>query len=643
MLQMENSSQLNPSQLNAVQHLEGPLLVLAGAGSGKTRVVTCRIAQLIESGVSPSQILAVTFTNKAAGEMRERIHALLPRYDYPTISTFHSLGVKIMRESIQHLGYAPNFLIYDEEDSNKLLRSCLQSVGIKKEVKTFRTLISQAKNALQAPSDLDLSDLPHSMQRIFPEVYSLYQQRLREANALDFDDLLFLTVKLFQDHPDVLAYYQEQWPYLLIDEYQDTNQAQYLMARLIVGQKQNIFVVGDPDQSIYSWRGANIQNILNFEKDYPGARVIRLEQNYRSTTNILDAANTLIQYNNSRYEKNLWSDQGAGEKISLYVGDTEREEAGFVVHEIERLHTFHQIPLSEMTIFYRTNFQSRLFEDFLLRKRLPYVIVGGISFYHRKEIKDLLAFLRMLVSDHDVVSFERTLNLPKRGIGTATLEKIRTQAAQLEVPLLAFCVKLVRGEQEGVRLSAKQREGLSAYTRLIQNLRELIASSSLQKLVIETIRQSNYLDILREDKETFEDRKGNVDELVAKAHEWEVMNDSTELEGFLEELSLKGSIDEANFSGDQVNLMTIHNGKGLEFRATFLVGMEEDLFPHANSRNSFEALEEERRLCYVGMTRAKERLYLSAAETRFLWGQHRMMRPSRFLREIPKKYLEKFY
>ncbi len=643
MLQMENSSQLNPSQISAVQHLEGPLLVLAGAGSGKTRVVTCRIAQLIESGVSPSQILAVTFTNKAAGEMRERIHALLPRYDYPTISTFHSLGVRIMRESIQHLGYAPNFLIYDEEDSNKLLRGCLQSVGIKKEVKTFRGLISQAKNALHSPGDLDLSDLPHSMQRVFPEIYSLYQQRLREANALDFDDLLFLTVKLFQNHPTVLAHYQEQWPFLLIDEYQDTNQAQYLMARLIVGQKQNIFVVGDPDQSIYSWRGANIQNILNFEKDYPGARIIRLEQNYRSTTNILEAANALIQYNNSRYEKNLWSDQGAGEKIVLYVGETEREEAGFVVHEIERLHTFHQIPLSEMTIFYRTNFQSRLFEDFLLRKRLPYVIVGGISFYHRKEIKDLLAFLRMLVSDHDVVSFERTINLPKRGIGLATLEKIRSQAAQKEIPLFAYCVKLVAGEEEDVRLSAKQREGLSAYTRLIQNLRGLIESSSLQKLVIETIGQSNYLDILREDKETFEDRKGNVDELVAKAHEWEVMNDSTDLESFLEELSLKGSIDEANFSGDQVNLMTLHNGKGLEFQAAFLVGMEEDLFPHANSRNSFEALEEERRLCYVGMTRAKERLYLSAAETRFLWGQHRMMRPSRFLREIPKKYLEKFY
>ncbi len=643
MLQMDFSSELNPVQVEAVNHIDGPLLVIAGAGSGKTRVVTYRIAQLIDAGVSPAQILAVTFTNKAAGEMRERIHSLLPRFDHPTICTFHSLGVKILRESIQHLGYATNFLIYDEEDSNKLLRACLQSVGITKEVKLFKGLISNEKNELHSPSDVEIGDLPQSVQKVFVEVYSLYQQRLREANALDFDDLLYLTVRLFQKHPDVLAHYQEQWPYLLIDEYQDTNQAQYLLSRLIVGEKCNIFVVGDPDQSIYSWRGANIQNILNFERDYPGAKIVRLEQNYRSSTNILDAANTLIQYNHSRYEKNLWSDKGEGEKITLFVGENEREEAGFVVNEIEHLHTFHQIPLSQMTIFYRTNFQSRIFEDFLLRRRLPYVIVGGISFYHRKEIKDLLSFLRMICSDHDFVSFERTLNLPKRGIGATTLEKIRTAAANKEISLFNFCVKLVRGEEDSVRLSAKQREGLKEYTLLIQSLRDLYTSVSLQKLVIETIRQSHYLDVLREDKETFDDRRGNVDELVAKAHEWEVMNDTNLLEPFLEELSLKGSIDEANFSDDKVNLMTIHNGKGLEYTVAFLAGMEEELFPHANSRNSFEAVEEERRLCYVGMTRAKERLYLTAAETRFLWGQHRMMRPSRFLREIPKKYIDKIY
>jgi len=637
---------LNPEQQLAAMHIKGPLLVLAGAGSGKTRVVAFRIAYLIENGVDPSQILAVTFTNKAAGEMQERVHALLANKFYsghPTICTFHSLGVRIMRESSHALGYFSNFTIYDEEDTNKLLRGCLQTLNVKKEAefKAFRNFISHAKNQLQSPSDINLEGLPHGFQDVAPKVYELYQSRLRESNALDFDDLLFLTVRLFQQHPEVLATYQKRWPFLLIDEYQDTNHAQYLMARLIVGENRNIFVVGDPDQSIYSWRGANIQNILNFERDYPGAKVVRLEQNYRSRKNILDAANKLIKNNSSRFEKNLWSMRGEGEKIALFVGGTEREEAGFVIHEIERLNTFNKIPFSEMTIFYRTNFQSRIFEDFLLRKRIPYTIVGGISFYQRKEIKDILAFLRMLNSDHDFVSFERTINLPKRGIGPTTIEKIRALASETGVPVLAFCMQLIDSDKSEVKLSAKQKEGLQEYVMLIKNLRLLQKEASLEKLVIETIRQSNYLNVLREEKETFDDRKANLDELISKAHEWELLNDTVSLDAFLEELSLKSSLDEAYFDRDKVNLMTLHNGKGLEFDTAFLVGMEEDLFPHVNSRDSYEALEEERRLCYVGMTRAKERLYLSAAETRFIWGSHRMMRPSRFLREIPKEFIDR--
>ncbi len=636
---------LNNEQRAAATHVNGPLLVLAGAGSGKTRVVAYRIVYLVEQGISPNQILAVTFTNKAAQEMQERVHTLLGNDFFegrPTICTFHSLGVRILRESIHHLGFENNFTIYDEEDSNKLLRGCLHTIGIKKEadIKLFRQFISGAKNQLQGPSEIDPSGLQHDLQHMIKEVYSLYQVRLKEANALDFDDLLFLTTQLFQKHPDVLAAYQKRWPYLLIDEYQDTNYAQYLMARLIVGERRNIFVVGDPDQSIYSWRGANIQNILNFEKDYPGAKIVRLEQNYRSRKNILDAANKLIINNASRFEKSLWSARGAGEKIALFIGDTEREEAGFVVQEIERLHTFHQIPLSEMTIFYRTNFQSRIFEDFLLRKRIPYVIVGGISFYQRKEIKDVLAFLRMVNSDYDFISFERTINLPKRGIGLTTIEKIRTAATDSGTPILQFCRQVLDAEAE-FKLSAKQKEGLQEYIGLITYLRALAQEGSLEQLVIELVRKSRYLDVLREEKETYEDRKGNVDELISKAHEWEMFNDSTLLDAFLEELALKSSLDQANFSGDQVNLMTIHNGKGLEFDTAFLVGMEEELFPHANSKNSYDALEEERRLCYVGMTRAKERLYLSAAQTRFLWGTHRMMRPSRFLREIPKEFIER--
>lgn len=646
---MNFTEELNPDQIIAAKHLEGPLLVLAGAGSGKTRVVTYRIAHLIANDVLPSQILAVTFTNKAAQEMQERIHTLLKLSyldDRPTICTFHSLGVLILRESIHCLGYAPNFTIYDEEDANKLLRGCLQSLDVKKEAsqfKIFRNLISQAKNQLQSSADLDLSGVSPSLQQTFQALYQLYEQRLREANALDFDDLLYLTVRLFQQHPSTLAAYQKRWPYLLIDEYQDTNHAQYMMSRLIVGRSRNIFVVGDPDQSIYSWRGANIQNILNFERDYPGAKVICLEQNYRSRKNILDAANLLIQHNCSRYEKKLWSDKGEGEQITLFVGGTEREEAGFVTQEIERLHTFHHTPLTQMAIFYRTNFQSRIFEDFLLRKRIPYVIVGGISFYHRKEIKDILAFLRIVNSDQDTISFERSINLPKRGIGLTTIEKLRRAAAEAQIPLLTFCEQQLSSHSANIRLSSKQKEGLREYLELIRELRELLKQTdSLEKLVIETVRQSRYLDVLREDKETFHDRKANLDELISKAHEWQMLNDSASLDGFLEELALKSSLDEASFENDRVNLMTIHNGKGLEFDTVFLVGMEEDLFPHANSRDSYDALEEERRLCYVGMTRAKERLYLSAAETRFLWGSHRMMRPSRFLREIPKDYLKRF-
>ncbi|MEZ5315230.1 MAG: UvrD-helicase domain-containing protein [Chlamydiales bacterium] len=634
---------LNPHQIQAVNHIEGPLLVLAGAGSGKTRVVIYRIAHLIQSGILSSEILAVTFTNKAASEMRERIYKFFPQFDPPLISTFHSLGTKILRESIHHLGYSQNFIIYDEEDVNKILKRCLKSSEISKETKTFRGLISHAKNTLQDPLDIDLSIYPDQIQKHFHNVYSLYQTHLKESNALDFDDLLYLTVYLLQNFPNILADYQQKWSHLLIDEYQDTNHAQYMIARLIVGEKCNIFVVGDPDQSIYSWRGANIENILNFERDYPGAKVICLEQNYRSTTNILDAANALIRHNNSRYEKRLWSPLGEGEKIALFIGSTEREEAEFVVNEIHHLHTLHQIPLNQIAIFYRTNFQSRLFEDFLLRQRTPYTIVGGISFYQRKEIKDLLTFLRMLISNQDLVSFERTINLPKRGFGSATIEKIHQGSVEQALPLFTYCVKLIQGEIENIRLSTKQLKSLNEYVSIILNLRHIKGTISLKQLVMETILQTHYLDFLQADKETFQDRKENTNELIAKAHEWELMNNSNDLDNFLEELSLKGSIDEADILQDKVNLMTLHNGKGLEFTVVFLVGMEEDLFPHINSSHSFETLEEERRLCYVGLTRAKSRLYLTATETRFLWGRHRMMRPSRFLKEIPKKYLERFH
>lgn len=634
------NSELNQEQWEAVKHGEGPLLVLAGAGSGKTRIVTYRILHLIKSGVSPSQILAVTFTNKAAGEMLERIQRMTQMNERPLLCTFHSLGARILRESAEFLGYQNNFVIYDEEDSIKLLKKSFPQFAEKGEeakAKALKALISHAKNELLGASEIEL---PHELENLFPEVYNRYQENLKASNALDFDDLLYLPVKLFREHPDILEAYQKKWPYLLIDEYQDTNQAQYLLTRLLVEKSQNLFVVGDPDQSIYSWRGANIKNILNFERDYPKAKVVRLEQNYRSRKNILDAANALIENNHGRYKKNLWSTRGQGEKISLYVAPTEREEAAFVVYELERLHSELNIPYNEIAIFYRTNFQSRTFEDFLLRAKIPYVIVGGISFYHRKEIKDILSFLHMVEGDNDYIAFARTINLPKRGIGDTTIDKIRILAKSQNISLMALTKNLVDGVEKGIKLTEKQREGLKGYLSLILDLRALAKDENvtLQKLVQEVIRKANYLEMLREEKETFDDRKSNLEELISKAAEYE---GELNLSKFLEELSLKGSLDEADLNQDRLSLMTFHNGKGLEFGAVFLVGMEEDLFPHANSRGNHESIEEERRLCYVGMTRAKERLYLTAAETRFLWGTSRTMRPSRFLKEIPREYIDR--
>ncbi|MGE3953631.1 MAG: ATP-dependent helicase [Parachlamydiales bacterium] len=624
---------LNPAQLQAAEHIEGPLLVLAGAGAGKTRIVTARVARLIELGVSPSAILAVTFTNKAAGEMKERI--LRACHKNVLVSTFHSLGARILRESIGELGFSSDFVIYDEEDSQKLLKACLEQVGAPKEVKpkAIRGLISDAKNSQTPPEALSTSGLTTKAERLFPEVYALYQAKLKEYNALDFDDLLFLTVRLFQEHPETLRRYQERWQFTLIDEYQDTNQAQYLMSRYLAGERQNLFVVGDPDQSIYSWRGANISNILDFEKDYPGAKVVRLEQNYRSTNTILEAANALIQHNRGRYEKNLWSELGAGEPIRIARVGSEREEADLIVREIDRFHTREEISLDEIVVFYRTNAQSRPFEDALLARRIPYVIVGGLSFYQRREIKDILALLRVLATGSDYLSFARTVNIPKRGLGNTTLQKIEAYASEHQRPLLAAC-------EETPGLSKKQKEGLADYLALIRALREVQERAPLYELVYQAIKQSGYVSYLKEDMETYQDRKENLDELVSKASEWGEQNPEGTLGAFLEELSLKSTLDETAGPDERISLMTLHNGKGLEFTATFIAGMEEGLFPHINSAGSPEALEEERRLCYVGMTRAKRHLTLTHATFRFIWGSSQTMRPSRFLREIPKKYTQ---
>lgn len=633
---------LNEEQQQAVNVIDGPTLVLAGAGSGKTRIVTYRMINLIESGIPASCILGVTFTNKAAEEMRERVRKMTQHH--VLVSTFHSLGAKILRESIQHLGYQTDFTIYDEDDAEKLIRACLAELGIeekKGDLRTYKGLISKAKNAVKLPHQLQPKT---NNENDFVKLYSLYQQKLQQYNAVDFDDLLLLPVRLWKEHPEVLALYQERWTYISIDEYQDVNAAQYTFVRLLVEKRHNIFVVGDPDQSIYSWRGANVNNILNFERDYPGARVIRLEQNYRSKSNILQAANSLIGYNYNRYEKKLWSSLGAGEKPKLYMGRDERAEAEFVA-SLSAYHRAENISLNEMAVFYRTHAQSRVFEDILLSRRIPYVLVGGISFYQRREIKDVLAFLRMIPSGSDFVSFIRTINIPKRGLGETTIDKIHQAASKEGMTLFAFCEAVVAGTtlQNPVKLSTKQKDGLKDYVQILRDLRnQSKGESSLRDMVIAAIERTGYLNYIREEEETFEERRDNLNELIAKAAEWEMMNSNPTLDGFLEELTLKSTLDETNESDEKLRLMSIHHGKGLEFTVTFLVGLEEDLFPYIHSKDDEEKIEEERRLCYVGITRAKEYLYLSYCQIRFLWGVSRTQRPSRFLKEISPEFLERF-
>lgn len=631
---------LNSPQRQAVEHEQGPLLLLAGAGSGKTRVVILRIIRLIEKGVAPQSILGVTFTNKAAAEMRHRIR-LATSFDV-LLSTFHSLGARVLRESISHLGYSRNFTIYDEEDVEKLLKACASEMGWtceRSDLKAIRQLISKAKNALQDPDQFSTPDRGVIAQRA-ATLYRGYRDKLLQYNAVDFDDLLYLPVKLFREHKSVLAHYQNRWQYLLIDEYQDTNQAQYKFIQLLVEHSRNLCVVGDPDQSIYSWRGAEIRNILDFQKDYPDAKTVRLEQNYRSTTNILNAANAVISYNESRYEKNLWSELGPGEKIGLFTGQDEREETRFVVNSIRYHRDTHHISLDQMVVFYRTNFQSRAFEDIFLAAQIPYVIVGGVSFYQRREIKDVMAYLRIISAGRDMVSFERTINMPKRGLGKQTVQKICIGAQIKSMPIFDFCCALSDSDFAETTISPKQRTALRSYVELIQSLKELSTQASLKDLVKETIARTDYLLVLKQDQESYEDRAANLEELITKASEWEETNPTGELADFLEELSLKANLDEMKQDTPRVSLMTLHSGKGLEFPLTFLVGMEEDLFPHMNSKDNPSQLEEERRLCYVGMTRAQRYLYISRVRSRNLWGGRRTMYASRFLAEIPREFTQ---
>lgn len=622
---------LNEEQKKAVAHEKGPLLVIAGAGSGKTRVVTSRIAHLIENGVPAQNILGVTFTNKAAQEMKERVHNLAQKD--VLISTFHALGARMLRSSIDALGYSPQFTIYDEDDAEKLLKASVKEAlgsNVKVDMKALRFSISTFKNNLILPENAPFSE--------YTSIYEIYQKKLKEYMACDFDDLIFLPVQILMNHPHILAEYQERWKYILVDEYQDTNKAQYEFVKLIASRYKNLFVVGDPDQSIYSWRGADVSNILNFEKDYPDAKIIRLEENYRSTNTILQAANAVIQNNESRFEKALWSQKGEGQKIQVFEAMSERFEAEYVINTIQKLHA-QNISYNDIVIFYRTNFQSRTFEDALLRKKMPYVIVGGLSFYQRKEIKDMLSFLRLLEYPYDIASFLRVINLPKRGLGDAFLTKLVDAASSAQYSLLSYLFHIY-SEESSFQLTTKQRQGIGEFIQIITKLQEIKQKNSLVDLVKGAIFETGYLDILKEDKETEQERKENLMELLAKAEEWEKERQNPTLQEFLEEIALATSFDPKT-STESVHLMTVHNGKGLEFEVVFLVGLEEELFPHIHAKKEPKDLEEERRLFYVGITRAKKQLFLLHAQCRHLWGSSRYMRKSRFLKEIPDQFIEK--
>lgn len=625
--------QLNENQQQAVLHVEGPALVLAGAGSGKTKVVIHRIAHLLSMGIMPSDIVAVTFTNKAAKEMEARV-AKMQGVSILT-TTFHSLGARILRESISLLGYRSDFTILDEEDSEKLIKSVLETHQIKEEkglVKSLKMHLSHAKNQLLSPDEIVKESLPSKSESVFYEIYPTYQRRLQEINAVDFDDLLFLPNKLFVKDKDTLRVYQQKWLFILIDEYQDTNFAQYSLMKQLVKEHRNIFAVGDPDQSIYSWRGARYENILHFEKDFPGAKVITLNQNYRSTNHILQAANHLIEQNHKRYEKELWSELGDGELISLYIGHTEKDECHFIWQQIQQKAKEDKIPLEEMVIFYRTNAQSRVYEDMLLSKNIPYRIFGGISFYQRKEIKDTLAFLRLLHSPYDILSFARIVPILTSGIGATTVKRMIQHADSFKIPILHLCT-----QDMPIRLTAAQKEGLHKIALFFEECKKEAASNlSLADLIELILQKSRYKEYLSQDPQSMDDRIENIEALISKAAEWEEEKEHPSLVAFLEEISLRIPKEE---EGKGITLMTLHNGKGLEFSLVFMVGMEENLLPHANSQDSFEQLEEERRLCYVGMTRAKRFLFLTAAHIRYLWGSQRMMNLSRFLQEIPREHI----
>ncbi len=632
---------LNKEQQQAVQHTEGPLLILAGAGSGKTKVLTVRIAHLLAQGVNPYEILAITFTNKAAKEMKSRVEGLVGDVaNRIWLSTFHSFCAKFLRFELDNfLGYNSNFTIYDTSDSQAVIKAALKALNLDDKyypVGAMIGAISDAKNKLLFASDFRKQARDFYQQKV-ADVYEYYERELRKNNALDFDDLLLVAVKLLQSNEAVLDKYSKRFRYVMIDEYQDTNHAQYLLAKLLASYWKNIAVVGDADQSIYAWRGADIQNILDFEKDYPNCTSIKLEQNYRSTKIILDAANAVIENNEGRPKKNLWTDKTEGAKIQHFTAQSEHEEAAFIGDTIAKKHDIHGVPYGDMAILYRTNAQSRVLEEALIKRALPYTMVGGTKFYDRKEIKDVLAYLRVLYNPFDDLSLLRIINVPKRSIGATTVAKLQDYARANGTSLFMTLTQLHLVDS----IKGKTKEKLEEFGILIFTLVAEMEDRTVLDILESILDRTGYLAQLEESTDPQDQaRAENIGELLSVAKDFQDTNPTGTVEDFLEQVALVNDVDSFEQEESKVTLMTLHAAKGLEFPIVFLGGLEEGLFPHSRTLMNPEEIEEERRLAYVGITRAEKELYISNATTRTVFGRTSSYLPSRFIDEIPEELVD---
>ena len=633
---------LNDKQKEAVLSTEGPCLVIAGAGSGKTKVLTHKIAYLMqEKNVKPWSILAITFTNKAANEMKERVENLVGDVAKNMwIGTFHSICVRILRRYIDRIGFTSSFIIFDSSDQRTLVKQCLKQLNIDDKMLNDRAVLSEisnAKNEMLEPDAYKLRTNNEIRKETIAKVYELYQKRLRENNAIDFDDIINYTIRILSENPDVLEYYSNKFEYVLVDEYQDTNKAQFTLVSILAALHGNITVVGDNDQGIYSFRGADITNILNFEKDFPGTKIIKLEQNYRCTQNILDAANAVIKNNETKYEKKLWTENGKGGMITVFRGNDEYDEANFIVENINKLRREEYMTYNDFAILYRMNSQSRSIEDILRRENVPYKIIGGLKFYERKEIKDTIAYLRLIQNPSDNLSLTRIINEPKRGIGKTSLDNVQQIAMQSETSMYDV---IKRADEFGLnRVFVNSREFISQ----IEELRAKKDHIKISDLIKETLNKTGYTKALEdEDTTEAETRLENIEEFLTVAMEFEEQMAENSLEEFLEGITLSSDIDNADDQEDSVTLMTLHSAKGLEFPVVFLVGMEEGIFPGYKSIGEPKELEEERRLCYVGITRAKQNLFISCARQRTIFGSTSCNQVSRFVKEIPKELMDGF-